>query len=201
MNTTEKGTNFEKKVLAIVQQLIASNQFCVSGNYWEVFHQKSYYGNLRKSEIIVDISVEFRRTPTADPSLIVFIECKDYISSVPVNDVEEFYAKVNQMTGLNVKAMLFVRSALQAAAFDTAASLGMAVVRILEEDELCWLIERTNKDLTTGIANSIALNVMNALVNEHYVSIKQDTFARYKETATYHLEDIFQAMAAEQEAQ
>lgn len=177
--------------MAKVQKLLESGKFSVSGNYWEIFHQKEYYSDHRKANIRVDVSVEFRRTATSPPSFFVFIECKDYAGPVPVGDVEEFYAKTQQISGVNVKGILFTRVGLQEGAFNCAKSYGMAVVRLLHDDDLQWMIERTNQHLSTAIPNSIQINVINALTNEYFVSTRRQMFALYRDTVSYGLDEIF----------
>jgi hypothetical protein len=176
MNTTEKGESFEKKVYDIIENLLKSGGFPVQGNFYQLFHKREYFSNERKSNICVDISVEFSREKELPPSFYVITECKDCSRPVPVDDVEEFYAKMQQITGANVKGMLFTRSSLQQAAFNYAQSKGIAVVRILDDDSLAWLIERTSNQLVTGVENSIGINVLNALTNEYFISTRQSTF-------------------------
>lgn len=194
MDTTAKGNAFELKVKGIVERLLVEGAFSIAGNFYQIFHKKGYYSDKRKDEIIVDLSIEFRRTDSVAPSVYVFIECKDYKSPVPVSDIEEFYAKISQISGVNVKSMLFTTSSIQEGGFTFASSVGMAVIRVLDDDSLAWLIERTNKNLVTSQLNSVHTNVINAIVNEYFVSTKRDTFAYANGTASYQIKDIIQSL-------
>jgi hypothetical protein len=182
MNTTEKGTAFETKVYDLLNGLIATDEFIIRGKHYSLHHQKKYFSSARQGDISIDISIEYSRTKDSTPNLYVLIECKDYNKPVPVDDVEEFYSKTQQITGVNVKCILFTRTSLQSSAFNFASSRGIAVVRILDDDSMVWLIERTNKNLSTGLSNSIAINVINALTNEYFVSTRQGIFCYYKKT-------------------
>lgn len=194
MDTTAKGDAFEIKVKAAVEESLSSGDFSVAGKFYKVFRKKGYYSDKRKGEIIVDVSIEFRRTAKSKPSLYVFIECKDYKSPVPVSDIEEFYAKTNQISGVNVKAIFFTTSSVQSAGLNFANSVGMGLVRMLDDDSLAWMIERTTSDLTTTPVNSVKVNVMNALINEYFVSTKRDTFALANGVASYQIKDIISAL-------
>lgn len=198
MSTTEKGTNFEVKVHGIINELLQNRKFILSAPFYSLFHQKGYYSADRLKDIIVDLSIEFRREETSNPFLYLFIECKDYNSPVPVNDIEELYSKTEQISGINVKAMLFTRSSLQEGAFNYARSKGIGVVRLMDDDSLAWLIERTNKHLVTSQPNSVVINVMNAIVNENFVTTKRDTFGSVGNQVFYSVEETLAALLADQ---
>ena len=197
MNTTEKGNNFELKVHDIIENQQHEKQFSLMAPFYELFHQKGYYSRDRPKYIDVDLSIEFRRTKDSSPGIYIFIECKDYTHTVPVDDVEELFAKTEQIAGVNVKAMLFSRSHLQEGAFNYAKSKGIAVIRILDDDSLSWLIERTNKNLVTTQANSMNVNVVNALTNEYFVSTQRDTFASVNGQVFYTVEEVLTELLKE----
>lgn len=192
MNSTQKGQSFEEKVHGIIQKLLLENQFSISGNFYEIFRQKEYYSSDRQGNIKIDISIEFRRSEGSKPSLYIFIECKDYSKPIPVDDIEEFYAKTQQISGINAKAMLFTKSSLQQGAFNYAFSKGIAVVRLLDKEALSWLIERTTDHVTTNHSNSVAINVINALTNENIVTTRRNTFALYKDKSDYEILSILE---------
>ncbi len=190
MNTTAKGDAFELKVKRKIEEMLAQNEFSIVGKYYRVFHKKAYYSEKRKRNIVVDLSIEFRRTKKSEPSIYVFIECKDYNGPVPVSDIEEFYAKTNQISGVNVKAFFFTTSSIQESGLNFANSVGMGLVRWLDDDSLAWLIECTNKELRTNYSTATSTNVLNALINEHFVSTKRDVFAYANGVGSYEIKDI-----------
>lgn len=75
-SSLKKGTDFEKRVFEAVKEALSRDCFIVGGNRIEAYHQKWYYSNDRKSDIIIDISVEKFMPNFDDPSYIAFIECK-----------------------------------------------------------------------------------------------------------------------------
>ena len=58
------------------------------------------------------------------------------------NDVEEFYSKVQQIAGVNVKAVLVTSGSLQEGALQFARSKGIGVARTFPREQLEWVINR-----------------------------------------------------------
>jgi hypothetical protein len=94
---------------------------------------------MKISEIITDISIETRIANADNYSLLTVIECKDYKGTVPVNDIEEFCSKVEQIAGVNVKAIFVTSSALQIGTLNFAKSKGIGVIRFLPKNQMRWL--------------------------------------------------------------
>lgn len=177
INTTEKGTLFELRVFNVIKSLMLKGEFVISYNGSEVFHKKPYYSAKRKSDIVFDIAVECRRTPEKDPFLFIIIECKDYGKTIPVDDIEEFYQKIDQVTGKNVKGIFFSTNSFARGAVAFAESSGIAVVRMLDDDSLSWIVERSSPYLKTTSENALILNAYNAITEENFVSTRQSFFA------------------------
>jgi hypothetical protein len=176
MSTTEKGTVFEEKIHGILAELLEKDELGIGGKHYQIHRQKELYSYLRKSHIKFDLVIEFYRQLESSPVFYVLVECKDYSHPVPVNDVEEFFDKASQVLHANFKCMLFTTNSLQQGAFNYAQSTGIAVVRILDDDSRTWIVERTNKHLTTCPNNVKGINVITALTNEYYVNSRQDVF-------------------------
>lgn len=150
MNTIQKGDAFEEEVFQTLQQLLLNNELAWQSESCEIFHKKSYYSDARKSDIIIDISIEIRHPGTSDICQYVFVECKDYTGNIPVNDLEEFDSKVEQISGRNVKAIFATRSALQSSALNYARSKGIGVVRIIPEDQVEWVLHHMSSTSIHG---------------------------------------------------
>lgn len=191
MSTFEKGTAFEKRVHEHLIQLLQTGELGISGNLYKVYHQKEFYSEFRKANIKFDLVIEFYRKEGVTPNFYILVECKDYGSRVPASDLEEFFSKARQVLHANFKCMVFTTNSLQETAFNYAVSTGMAVVRILDDDSLSWIVERTNKHLTTSVQNSVAINVSTALTNEYYVTTRNDTFGTYNFKSFLSVKDIF----------
>src|SRR5687768_9103800 len=107
MVSNNKGLAFEKKVHDILIGLLNNDELGISGRYYTIYHQRKLYSYLGKSDIKFDLVIEFYRNEGLKPVFYVLVECKDYTSPVPASDLEEFYAKAQQVLHANFKCMLF----------------------------------------------------------------------------------------------
>lgn len=136
MSSVSKGNAFEDRVFDAIQKELAADRLGLSPRLSLPFKKKGYYSRDRDSDIIVDVSIELW-IPGADRwSMLWVCECKDYAKSVPVDDVEEFKAKLDQISGANRKGIMAVTSELQPAALSYARSHGIGIVRMLPDNQI-----------------------------------------------------------------
>jgi hypothetical protein len=116
MNTYRKGEDFENKVFGIIKSIIDNEEnFYLRPKYCKLFKKKEYYSKDRESNIIIDISIEIWMPNANNYSLLIPIECKNYDKAISINEVEEFYAKISQISGVNVKGVFVTTASFQAA--------------------------------------------------------------------------------------
>ena len=118
---------------------------------------------------LTDTSIETSIPGADDYSLLTIVECKDYSHRVPVDDIEEFHSKIQQIAGDNIKAIFITTFALQKAALSYAQSKKIAVIRFLPAKQVQWLIYHMTPDM---MGNWICLNSTefnSALVNQDHV--------------------------------
>ncbi len=70
------------------------------------------------------------------PSLVWIFECKDYAGSIPVDDIEEFHAKLQQIGEDNTKGTFVTSGALQRSALAYAQAKGIGVIRLLPGEQI-----------------------------------------------------------------
>lgn len=88
-----------------------------------MFRKRAYPSKDRGSDIIFDVVVEAFQPSAAEPSARWIWECKDYPDRrVKVDEVEEFYAKIDQIGPMNVIATMVTKTGFQEAAFNYAVS-------------------------------------------------------------------------------
>lgn len=133
MDTVQKGNKFENLVFKYIKQELYNDNFLVSPRNSEIFQKKGYYSKDRQSNIITDISIETFLPNIKNFGLLIIIECKDYKKNVPINDIEEFYAKVQQIAGINVKGIFVTTAKLQNGALKYAKSKGIGVLHLPPE--------------------------------------------------------------------
>ncbi|MDB5231045.1 MAG: ImmA/IrrE family metallo-endopeptidase [Chitinophagaceae bacterium] len=198
MNTTARGTAFEIRVFELLKGIIDNDPTYFAFKASEIFLKRGYYSSKRDGEIVFDIAIECRRTDAVSTSLYVLIECKDYSGKIPVNDLEEFAKKAEQVTGLNVKCMFFSTSSLEQGALIFAMNSNIAVVRILPDDSLQWFVERTSPYLHASVQTGESSDVLNAMVTENFVSTQKNTFVLNGSDAYTSLPDYFKWLLAHQ---
>ena len=175
MNSVNKGDTFEKRVFDRFQDELKKDNLHVSGNKSQIFRKKGYYSRDRQTEIIMDISIETRMANAENYSVLTVIECKDYNGTVPVNDIEEFYSKVQQIAGVNVKAIFATSSALQSGALNFAKARGIGVVRFLPKNQMRWLehFEWNGEINYEPVASS---EFQSAFLKQNHVGVERDFY-------------------------
>lgn len=138
MDTIAKGNAFEDKVFEVIERELKADRLGLSPSQTKIFRKKAYFSKERKSNIIVDIAIEVWPPNAKNYSLLWVCECKDYSGTIPVNDVEEFKAKLDQIAGKNIKGVIASPNALQEGALKYAQSSGIGVVRILPDNQVSW---------------------------------------------------------------
>ncbi|BBD45219.1 Hypothetical protein PEIBARAKI_5212 [Petrimonas sp. IBARAKI] len=147
-STTEKGDSFEKKVFNIIKDLLENDEFYVSGKNSKIFWKKKYPSSKTETDIEVDISIETYQKGAEKYSLLTIIECKDYKSSIPVNDIRELGSVLNEIGEHNTKGILISKSPFQKATLGFARNTKIAIGRLNLENEIDWINHRKDKKQT-----------------------------------------------------
>lgn len=142
VSSYNRGDIFETKTYELLKTLLNNDEFYVSGKKSKIFKKKAYYSEKRKSEIIFDIAIETYLNNSSNYSLLTLVECKNYQSPVPVNDIEEFDSKIRQISEHNTKGILITNNSFQSGAHSFALSSGIGLARVNDNDEFEWLVNR-----------------------------------------------------------
>ena len=142
ISSRAKGDYFEEQVFALVRRAVSDGESFLNPTTCQFFQKKGYYSRDRGAEIIVDISVESWLFGAQEWSVLFVVECKNYGHAVPVDDVEEFVAKLDQIAGKNVKGALFTTRGYQKGAVAFARSKGIGLARILPSKQVDWVLHR-----------------------------------------------------------
>ena len=190
--TKNTGTSFEDRVFKIIQKFIQEDAFMLSNPNLRVFRNKSYFSKDRNAQIKFDISVEkYMMDPDSSndirPSIIVIIECKDYSKNVPVDDVEEFHSKLQQIGSDNTKGIIITsKTAFQRAALSYAEAKGIALARIKPYPDN---MEYIAYQMIPGAAEEYAAqNTISALTQKEF-ELKNGDF--FSSTGAVWFEDLF----------
>lgn len=143
MNTTKKGDALEIAVFNLLKAQIDADRFFARKDCCRIFRRKGYYSEKRKSNIVFDISIEISLPGATDYSVLILVECKNYAKIIPVDDVEEFSAKIEQVGEANTKGIFISNNALQSGALSYCKSQGMGVARYFNGQDLKWELRRS----------------------------------------------------------
>ncbi len=168
-NSTAKGNELESKIFSFLQQEVSQNRFFIKRDSCRIFRKKGYFSKDRGEKIVFDISLEAFLPGQESFSFLVLIECKNYNHPVPVDDAEEFFAKMQQVSGANVKGIIAATNSFQIGTRAFAKSKGIGLLRYYNDLDFKWVLTRSPSLLVT---NSYALNEwMNA-----YRGIDEDAY-------------------------
>lgn len=183
MTTIQKGNSFEDKVFNFFKNLIDSNDFYIQKEYCKIFAKKGYYSKDRKKDIVFDITIEVYLPNKSQYSILIILECKNYNHKVPVDDLEEFYSKLSQVSGS--KGILVSSNAFQEGAFNFAESKNIGLLRYRDKSDLDWILERSPSGIVSSkYASKVEGIVYHNLRSDKYQNNYFDchTFFNYKYT-------------------
>lgn len=143
MNTVEIGNKFEEKSYLIIEAAIQNGDLGISANHAKIYKKKGYYSKDREKDIIFDLAVEIWPNNAERYSVLYLIECKSYRSeNVPVCDIEEFKAKIEQVSGVNVKGIMISDSSFQSGAYKYAENKGFMLIEVRNSYEYSIILHK-----------------------------------------------------------
>ncbi len=156
MNTVKVGDKFEDKSYHLIENAIENDELGISQSSARVLRKPSYYSAKREKDIIFDLSIEIWPKNAERYSFLFLIECKSSNSKkVPVDDVEEFWAKVDQVAGKNVKGVMISDNSFQKGGLTFAKNTGMMLIEVDSEDNYSIILHRTEKEKTESEEQTI----------------------------------------------
>jgi hypothetical protein len=144
-----KGTLFEIQVADAVERDLASGNYGLDPTCSIVRRKPSYFSRDRNKNIVFDVSIEVCRRNISAPYWIWVWECKNYTHSVPVDDVEEFHAKLSQIGADRVKGSIITPIGFDIGAFEFAKSKGIGLWRFIVPGSPVSLMEDSR-----GVSNA-----------------------------------------------
>ncbi|OZQ77406.1 restriction endonuclease [Paenibacillus odorifer] len=169
------GVKFEQKVFDALGKALIEEKLGLLPNSCKIFIQKGYYSKDRDKDIKVDVSIEIYVANANKPSLIWVWECKDYKKQIPVDDIEEFHAKLEQIGADKTKGTVITSlGSFQESSMKYADSKGIALARLMPDEQVNWLTYM----MVPGMENNFNRNnAKRALTQVNYIAEEQDFFA------------------------
>lgn len=192
ISSSEKGSTLERHICDLFQEEIDADRFWAKKKNCKVFWKKGYYSKDRGGKIVFDVSIEVYLPDATEYSSLVLIECKNYGHSVPVDDVEEFFAKVQQVAAANAKAVIASTASFQSGAREFAKSKGIGLIRYFSPENFKWELKRSpSATARTTSAAEVEL-VASALSKEDFHSLTFDLYLQSPVRNTNSLWDFFE---------
>lgn len=141
MPKPSRGLEFELSVMRLIKQRLKSGNLGISPGCGSVYHHKAYHSRERGGSIVVDIALEVCRRGACDPFLVWIWECKKYSHSVPIDDVEEFHSKLQQIGADRTKGTIISTGTFQRASINYARCHGIGLVRVLHPTSMRFDLE------------------------------------------------------------
>lgn len=191
-STTGKGDALELRIRDLFQAEIDADRFWAKKKNCKVFWRKGYFSKDRGTEIIFDVSVEVYLPGAREYSSLVLIECKNYGRSVPADDAEEFFAKVQQVAAANAKAVIASTASFQSGAREYAKSKGIGLIRYFAPDDFKWELKRSPSATARSTSAEESELVGSALSQEDFRSLAFDLYLQSPVRDTNSLWDFFE---------
>lgn len=193
MDTTTKGDALEDAIYDLFDQIIDDDLFFCKKECCRLFRKKGYYSKDRQSKIIFDVSIEVTLPGETDYSFVYLIECKNYSSSVPASDIEEFYAKVQQVAAANSKAVIATNASVQTGGLAFMQSKGIGLLRYFG-DTYKWQLKRSASGWYSKTLTTETQRVQDALLEPTYESEYFDCYCYAPHLYTNSLSDFFNCL-------
>lgn len=145
LNTTVIGDEFERRSVEIITKVINEGQLGYLSDCLRIYPKGKYHSRLRANDIIFDLAIEVWPPGASRYVLIYLIECKSYKTRVPVDRIEAFHSKIQQVSGVNAKGIFITNSPLQKSALAMAEAIGMMVIQGESSDNYNIILHRTNR--------------------------------------------------------
>lgn len=195
ISTTDKGTAFENTIYDYFDDCISSGGMPFKKECCTLIKKPKYYSKDRESDIIFDLSVEVRLPGFSEVFLVIIIECKNYNHPVPVDDVEEFFAKVQQVQPAKVKPIIATSNSFQRGSLNFAKNKGIGLFRYLGKSTSKWELHRGYQYTQRIRVNNDSIN--EKLTEEAFETHESDVYGQYCDTLIATPYDFFYAIVKE----
>lgn len=197
MSTTKVGDELEQRIFELLEKEVENDSFPIKKANCKIFKKKGYHSKDRESQIIFDVSVEVYCPGSDKYSMLILVECKNYKSPVKVEEVEEFFAKVQQVAAANSKAVVATSSSFQSGARRYAQSKGVALLRYFGPENHQLVLHRSPSTSVYGAGAETLDLAEKALSQEAFCSRFFDIYFQSSSRVTNSLFEFAEDVANE----
>jgi hypothetical protein len=150
-----KGTRYEHEVADAVEAGLARGDYGLDPALAKVCRKPSYFSRDRNKDIVFDVSIEVICRGATSPYWVWVLECKNYTHTVPVDDLEEFHAKLSQVGADRTKGTVITPIGFDSGAVEFAKSKGIGLWRYVPSGSILRLMEDrrgvADEDILVGL--------------------------------------------------
>lgn len=159
MDTIKVGDKFETECFSLIEKAISRGDLGITEANARVFQKKGYYSKEREKDIIFDLAIEIW-PKTAERFIILFlIECKSYSSkNIPIDDIEEFHRKIQQVSGVNVKGIMISNSSFQEGVLTYARNNDFMLIEAQRHDDFNIILHKASRKNNSQDSISLGIN-------------------------------------------
>ena len=137
----KKSDAYEIDASQMVDAELQQGKLGIDPSQAVIKHKPRYYSRDRRKDIEFDVSMEVTRKGETDPFWIWIWECKCYSKNVPVDDVEEFHAKLSQIGADRTKGTIITPVGFSSGALEFARAKGVGLWRWIPKGSIVSLME------------------------------------------------------------
>ncbi|WP_448761123.1 ImmA/IrrE family metallo-endopeptidase [Acinetobacter tandoii] len=183
---TNKGLKYENFAFNYFSALIEQRYFGFPPEQCVLTPQKPFYSKDREKNIFFDLVLEIFLPHQSEAFLIFVIECKNYNHKVPVDDIEEFASKIDQIRFLKISPICITTIGFQSGGLTFAKNRGITLWKVIESSTTPDIILNRQKQRLKDLQPEIKL----ALTSENYNDWKfGNTFIQTPEKLTFYPKD------------
>ena len=135
------SAEYEDDVAVVVGRELALGSFGLNAELARVRRKPSYYSRNRQKDIVFDVSVEVTCRGATEPFIVWVLECKKYGHKVPVDDVEELHAKLEQIGADKTKGTVVTTVGFDSGTIEYSRSKGIGLWRYNSGGEIVYVIQ------------------------------------------------------------
>ena len=143
LSTIQRGDALERRIHTFFSDELAAGRFFAKAECCKLRKKPKYFSRDRGTEISFDLSIEIFMPGATELSSVVLIECKNYGHAVPVDDAEEFFAKIQQVAAAKAKGVIASTASFQSGAREYSKSKGIGLLRYFSRKDCKWELMRS----------------------------------------------------------
>jgi hypothetical protein len=169
------GRSLEGDVAELVQSMLASGELPYRPELVKFKPKAKYYSSTRLGYVEFENVLEIYVMGNVDvvdaqPTHVIFFECKDHGRNVEVGKIDEVVGRLNNVFGFNMKAYVVTRKGFAARAITLAKNNGIGLIKVMPEDKVEFFAYMATSDMFERSNREFPSRASAALRDPNYIS-------------------------------